>query len=325
MLGYKIKELVGLKVEDTVAPEDQERVLANIHAERESSIQHEMVRKDGSRLSVEAHGRTVVHQGRHVRFTAIRDITEAKRSEAKLRQYAEALQALSRRLLDVQETERRALARELHDEVGQSLTLLRLALDQCLQGANPGAQEKLDAAKTILHDLVTRVRRMSLDLRPSMLDDLGLLPALLWQFDRFTSQTGIRVTFTQVGLEERRFGPHVETAAFRIVQEALTNAARHARVPKVAVHLGAQEGRLQVLVQDDGCGFDPAAALAGAKSSGLRGMHERARLLGGRLQVSSDPGAGTLVTAELPFDPANASPGDIPPAALGLAPEEPGH
>jgi signal transduction histidine kinase len=226
------------------------------------------------------------------------DVTERKRSE-------EARQVLSHRLLEVQETERRTLARELHDEVGQTLTLLKLALEQGLSSAAAETPAKLERARSILLDLIARVRNMSLDLRPSMLDDLGLLPALLWQFERYTNQTGIRVLFSQVGLDGRRFGPHVETAAFRVVQEALTNTARHSKVKKASVFLEAEESSLRLQVQDSGGGFDVEAALASGKSSGLRGMFERVRLLGGQMRVNSDPGAGTFLTAELPLKSAS--------------------
>jgi signal transduction histidine kinase len=145
-----------------------------------------------------------------------------------------------------------------------------------------------------------RVRDLSLDLRPSMLDDLGLVPALLWHFERYTAQTGVRVDFSHTGLEER-FPPEVETAAYRIVQEVLTNVARHAGVPEVTLRLWSEGSMVAVEMQDRGVGFDPEAALAAGTTSGLAGMHERATLLGGHLTVNSTPGEGTLVAAELPL------------------------
>jgi signal transduction histidine kinase len=130
---------------------------------------------------------------------------------------------------------------------------------------------------------------------------LGLLPALLWHFDRYTAQTNMRVTFKHSGLQRRRFAPEVETAAYRIVQEALTNVVRHAGVSEVTVRLWADQDRLGVQIEDRGTGFDPEAALATSATTGLAGMRERAVLLGGQLMVESAPGAGTHLTAELPL------------------------
>jgi signal transduction histidine kinase len=144
------------------------------------------------------------------------------------------------------------------------------------------------------------VRDLSLWLRPTMLDDLGLLPALVWQLRRYTEQTGIHVAFEHRGLE-RRFQPaEVETAAYRIVQEALTNVARHAGVGEAVVRIWLDRGRLCVQIEDRGVGFRPEAMPAEGGSSGLSGMKERAELLGGQLVVEAAPGHGARVTAELP-------------------------
>lgn len=223
----------------------------------------------------------------------------------------ERLQHLSRRLVEVQEGERRHIARELHDEIGQALTGLKLLLDMEQRLAGEGAGEGgLGEAQALLNDLLARVRELSLDLRPAMLDDLGLLPTLLWHFERYTARTGIGVTFKHTGLEARRFPAEVETAAYRIVQEALTNVARHAGVAEVTVRLWGSEGCLGAQVEDRGRGFDPEAAAADGVSGGLGGMRERAELLGGRLTVESLGGRGTLVTAEFPLpQPASAEAG----------------
>jgi signal transduction histidine kinase len=134
-----------------------------------------------------------------------------------------------------------------------------------------------------------------------MLDDLGLLPALLWYFERYTAQTNVRVNLTHRGLQ-RRFQPEVETAAFRIIQEALTNVARHAQVEEVGVRLSLTPRKLSLYVKDKGRGFDPEPVLAGGGSSGVAGMTERAALLGGHLEVESAPGAGTTLAAEIPLN-----------------------
>jgi signal transduction histidine kinase len=229
-------------------------------------------------------------------------ITSRNRVEEALRQEAARLQALSHRLVEVQEAERRHLARELHDQIGQELTGLKLTLEMNTRASRADeAKISLGQAQGLVNDLIARVRDMALHLRPVMLDDLGLLPTLLWHLEQYTAQTNVHVKLEHRGLD-RRFAPDLETAAYRIVQEALTNAARHARVSDVTVRLWATQDTLGVQILDQGEGFDAEAAPAAGTSSGLAGMRERATLLGGQLTVESAPDAGTRVTAEFPLD-----------------------
>jgi signal transduction histidine kinase len=213
----------------------------------------------------------------------------------------ERLQALSRRLVEVQENERRYVARELHDEIGQALTGLKLLLDIATSAPGESAKSNLREALKSVNELLQQVRDLSLDLRPSMLDDLGLLPALLWHCGRYTTQTNVRVDLRHASLEERRFRPEVETAAYRIVQEALTNVARHAGVNEVTVRLWIERDTLIVQIEDQGSGFDPQDPAIADVGSGLNGMRERVALLGGKLMIDSKPGAGARLTAELPL------------------------
>jgi signal transduction histidine kinase len=214
------------------------------------------------------------------------------------------LAALSRRLLEVQEAERRKLARELHDEIGQVLTGLTLILERSKRLGGDAWLACVSEAQALAGDLLSRVRDLSLDLRPAMLDDLGLLPALLWHFERYTTATGVKVAFSQRGLENRRLPPEIETAAFRIVQEALTNVARHSGAYDASVVIALADGVLRLEVSDAGAGFDPDSALQDGRSSGLIGARERARLSNGRLTLTSAPGGGARLSAELPADPA---------------------
>jgi PAS domain S-box-containing protein len=227
------------------------------------------------------------------------DISELKRAEASEREYSERLKFLSRRLMEVQETERRNIALELHDEIGQVLTGLKLSLEMGTRLPPEEVGESLAQARLLVNELMARVRKLSLDLRPAMLDDLGLLPALLWHFEHYTAQTQVRVSFKHSGLEKRRFGSEVETGAYRLVQEALTNVARHAQVQEVTVRLSTHQQMLVIDVEDCGKGFDLEAVLSASETSGLAGMRERAVLLGGRLTIKSQPGSGTHLTAEL--------------------------
>lgn len=151
-------------------------------------------------------------------------------------------------------------------------------------------------AQATIHDLILQVQNLSLELRPFMLEDLGLLPTLLWHFDRFTSKTCIQVDFVHEGLTEKRF-----PAAYRIAQEALTNVARHAGVPSVQVQATADEQAWRMQISDWGCGFDAASAESTHRSIGLFGMRERGRLLNGELTIESPPETGTRILAELFF------------------------
>jgi signal transduction histidine kinase len=212
----------------------------------------------------------------------------------------EALRALSRRLVEVQESERRFIARELHDEVGQLLTGLKLLLETSLHPDRAPEQRTIDEAIDIIQQLLDRIRHLSIDLRPQMLDDLGLVVALEWHFKRYSKQTGIEVQFQHSPFPER-LPPHVETVVFRIVQEALTNVARHsgARIVKVRMHVGEETVRAQI--EDRGLGFVPEDARRRGGSTGLISMKERAELIGGDLTIDSATGQGTRLTLELPF------------------------
>jgi signal transduction histidine kinase len=222
-------------------------------------------------------------------------IVERRRAEEELRN-------LSHRLVEVQESERRNIARELHDQIGQLLTGLKLVIE--VAGRLPSNQinGQLREAQLLVNELMGRVRDLSLDLRPAMLDDLGLLHALLWHLERYTAQTGVSVALAHTGIEDQRLSLEVETAAYRIVQEALTNVARHAGVGKAKVNVSADAENLSVQISDLGQGFNPQAALAAGESSGLAGMRERAQLLGGTLAIESAAGAGATVTALLPLE-----------------------
>ncbi|HEY7510679.1 MAG TPA: PAS domain S-box protein, partial [Vicinamibacteria bacterium] len=227
------------------------------------------------------------HDLRYLQMVADRmaPVIDRARLVEKLEAGRKQLAIVSERLVATQEAERAEIARELHDEVGQLLTGLKLMLE------TPGAPARQEEMKAIVHDLMARVRGLSMSLRPPMLDDLGLVPALLWLVQHYSTQTGIEVVFCHHGLDGR-LRAELETAAFRIVQEALTNVARHAAVKRAAVAVHAQGDSVRLEVRDEGRGFDVGSALG---SAGLAGMRERARLVGGRLSVLSEVGGGTRV------------------------------
>lgn len=207
----------------------------------------------------------------------------------------ERLRSLSHKLVETQEAERHHIARELHDEIGQSLTVLRLALNVSFSLPKDLVREQLRNAQDQVDEIIKKVRELTLDLRPTMLDHLGLVPTLMWLFRRFEERTGIQVQFKH-NVQDRRFSYEVETVTYRIIQEALTNVARHARTDRVKVQIRADREMLTAQVEDQGVGFDPALIVAPVKSSGLAGMKERAALMGGQLSVETMPGRGTTIT-----------------------------
>jgi PAS domain S-box-containing protein len=233
----------------------------------------------------------------------ITDITERRQAEETLRDHARQLRALSRHVLQAQETERRRLAIELHDELGQSLTAIKINLQAHERFKDQMPCDLFAENIRIVEDALQQVRRLSLALRPSMLDDLGLLPALRWIAEQSAARGGFTVTIdSAIPLE--RLAPEIETACFRIVQEALTNIIRHAHASQVAIEV-RQEGRsLLLCVRDDGIGFDIAAmrerALAGG-SIGVLGMQERAVLIGGELEMVSNVVKGSSIRLRCPL------------------------
>jgi signal transduction histidine kinase len=224
-------------------------------------------------------------------------IRHLQRTEDALRASEERYRALSQQLLRLQETERRSLALELHDELGQILAAIRLTL----RGRR--RKGRLEEAVALVDKAIEQVRNVALALRPASLDDLGLGAALRAYLDLQAKRTGLDVRLEVAPLEER-LPPAVETAAFRLVQEALTNVARHSGARRVDVELGVRDGSAEISVRDDGKGFDVRAArsrAAAGASLGLISMEERAALAGGRLEIDSGPGRGTTLRARFPL------------------------
>ena len=208
-------------------------------------------------------------------------------------------QKLAKSLVDIQEAERRHIAKELHDHLGQNLTGLQFMLENVKNQASGAQKSSIEEIQKSVSDIIGQVRDMSLTLRPSMLDDLGLVPTLQWHINRYTSQTGIHVTFDWDEFPGR-FPTEIEIAAYRIVQEALTNVARHAQIKEVFVGLVVQEQTLWVEVIDKGKGIDPSVDFE-KPSSGIGGMRERAGLAGGYLTVRTFINQGTQILAALPI------------------------
>jgi signal transduction histidine kinase len=223
-----------------------------------------------------------------------------------LRESNQLAHRLAGQLINAQEDERRWVARELHDQVGQSLTIVKLNLDMLRATNNvAGAKALLDEGKGLVDLALGQVRDLSLLLRPAMLDDLGLETALQSLLSSHSKRAGYDAMFRTDGLQER-LAPELEVLCYRVAQEALTNVARHAQAKHVWLDVILRDGRLRMTVRDDGIGFDPEAMRARAvqgNSMGLLNMAERARLGAGDFHIASVVGKGTTLTLDVPLRP----------------------
>jgi PAS domain S-box-containing protein len=311
--GVRSEEVLGRPVEDTYWIAHSEASRARMRAAVARAAGGEPVRYDtevrvaGGQLVTIDFALMPVRgaDGGVVRLVASGvDVTERKRAQEGLRAANERLHALSRRLFEVQEQERAAIARELHDEFGQALTALKLgasALGRRLKGA---PAEKAAQLREIADTALTQTRNLALNLRPPQLDQLGLVATLRDYLERLAAGAGFeaRLVADELSREPQR---DLATTVFRVAQEALTNAARHANASNVVVELHARGSELLLAVSDDGRGFDHSAARAQAiqgKSMGLLGMEERVALAGGRMTVVTRSGQGTRVQAVFPLE-----------------------
>jgi signal transduction histidine kinase len=237
-----------------------------------------------------------------------RELEAMNRSlEAQVEARTSELEALSMRFISVREDERRTIARELHDDFGQLLTGLMFQLETATHGEGPPAKARLAEALSTATDLMKRTRDITLRLRPLVLDDLGLKPAIEWHLNLFQQQTGIAVE-SEISLPEDRLAGGLEMTIFRIVQEALTNVARHAGCRTAHVMITCRDRLVTVEIADRGGGFDLEAVRAKRNSLGLVGLAERARLAGGVMEITSRPGRGTRVLATFPMPVAPKTP-----------------
>ena len=209
-------------------------------------------------------------------------------------------------IINAQEEERKRVARELHDETSQVLTSLLISLAVLEESiTSPEARNRISETRLLAHQTLRAIRNLSLDLRPSALDDLGLLPALRWYIKEYQQKFALPVNFQASGLKER-LPTEIETVVYRIVQEALTNVAKHAQAQTVLVHVEGDAGTIQITICDDGRGFDTQRHQRTLEPGqehgwGLVGMRERASLLGGTLQITSKSGHGTTICARIPI------------------------
>jgi PAS domain S-box-containing protein len=289
-------------VEQLIHPEDRKSVMEAFYRRVDEGRQFErdfrMVRPDGTFRHVHSLGRPVFnHAGQLIEFVGtILDTTERKQEE-------EARKELLRRLVFAQEDERRRISREMHDQLGQQMSVLNLKLaDLKREHSGEGTlSEQLESLEKIVRKLDYDVDFIAWQLRPTELDDLGLASALANYLKSWSEHFGIRAELHASGMERSRVTGEMEITLYRLVQESLNNIAKHSRAKNVAILLEARPEQLSLIVEDDGVGFDAEQAFSGSeKGFGLSGMRERAALLGGSVNIESYLGKGATVVVRIP-------------------------
>jgi signal transduction histidine kinase len=285
----------------------RQSLYAKVAEQGETTYEIDVLAKDGRRVPVEVRSQAMYENGVMVGVqSTARDITERKLAQ-------EGLKMFSRQLIGAQEDERRRIARELHDQVGQILTAVKMNLHTVQQVSQASEvccyiKDNIEAVDEALR----LVRDLSVELRPPVLDDFGLVTALHWYVDRYTKRTGLEVDVViDIPDKDERFSRELETACFRIAQEALTNIVRHAQANQVRLQLVKDGGVLLLSVKDNGTGFDlerlrkraPRAA-----TLGLISMQERAHAAGGTIEIASANSRGTEVRLMLPLEPRSVHP-----------------
>jgi PAS domain S-box-containing protein len=310
VLGFPAGSLIGSNAIALVHPEDQATVQQTMSTIlqapfRSASVQYRARHGDGTWRHAEATATNCLHvEGLHGIVINVRDITPQKLFEEQLQASRHQLRQLAAAIEAAREQERVRVAREIHDELGQMLTVLKLGVEglpfhrrrgvnavQSLAERVAGLARHIDVALNTVH-------RIAAELRPSILNDLGLGAAMKWQIQEFEARTGIRCRCRGLG-EGLRLGADQSLAVFRIFQEVLTNVVRHAGANEVGIRVTVKDNRLNLRVADDGKGMHPRS-LTDSRSLGLIGMRERAVLLGGSVEFSSRRGGGTIVTVEVP-------------------------
>jgi PAS domain S-box-containing protein len=232
----------------------------------------------------------------------VHDITERKNAEEEIKKTSEQLRELTSHLQNIREEERTSIAREIHDELGQQLTGLKMDVSwikKQLPEDKEVLQNKISGMIALIDETVKTVRRISSDLRPGILDDLGLIPAIEWQSQEFEKRTGIKSEF-QTNLTDLDPEKNLSINIFRVYQEALTNIIRHSNATRIKTTFEEKDGNLKLVIQDNGIGFD-IDELKNNNSLGLIGMKERAFLFQGELVITSEKSKGTMITLKIPF------------------------
>jgi len=315
--GYSLKEMYAMSSDEllsTVYPEDRKifvnRMKSRLHSDKlMPKYEYKIIRKDGVVRHLETYAKRINYKGQPAIQSTIADITERKQWEEKLSKSKEELRFYLNQITKAQEEERKRIARELHDDTTQELIALSRQLDE-FTGTKLKAEEnktKIYQARQKLDSILEGVRRFTRDLRPSVLDDLGLVPALEWLTSDMSSRFGIPINISVIG-SERHISPDTALAMFRIAQESLSNAGHHAKASQIQVNLKYTNKNVILSVIDNGKGFTPPKEISSLTKHGklgIAGIHERAQLIGATLSIKSKRNEGTAITLEVPIKQAS--------------------
>jgi PAS domain S-box-containing protein len=304
--GYSREEFLHLTIQDIQPAEDMVAVRKSPSLQKGNGSQVAETwrhrKKDGTMILVEVVTSPITFRNRPARLVLAKDVTDERRITEQVRESAEQLHELTGRLNNIREEERTRMARELHDQLGQSLTAIKMEIAWAIEKVplgEPDVAQKMRSAIGMVDSTVNIVRRLATELRPAVLD-LGLIAAIEWQAEEFEERTGTECQLAlpahDIVLDQDKL-----IAVFRILQEALTNVARHSKATQARIILTEQPRDLVLEVHDNGRGMDADEAKRG--SLGLLGMRERAVFVGGELTLTSAPGQGTVVTARIPLQP----------------------
>lgn len=316
LLGRSRAAIFATSIWDVTPGLDRETSRALWHAFLAAGHQnadYTLVRDDGTTVEVEY--RAVAHIRPGLHMAILRDITHRKAAEDALRRQAHQLQALSHRLVQVQEAERRAVSRELHDETGQTLTALKLGLGLLRRDAAglpaliaADMLAHVDALREMVDAVMNGIHQLAANLRPVSLDRYGLTPAVEQYLASLQKGAGLETEFIAGELPASRLPSEMETTLYRVVQEASTNVIRHARATRLSVMLTIHDHNVLLLIEDNGIGFNVEEALGGERL-GLSGIRERVQMIGGALNIESAPGRGTTIYVSVPCPRPPSAPG----------------
>ncbi len=308
--GFEVRDLLGMKPEEIaglIHPEDRSTILQNMAqrlagGEAPNTQSFRILHRNGNTIVVQTQSVLVDYEGSPAVQVTYEDVTAARAAEEKLNTTHQKMRNLAVHLLHAREEERRKVAQEIHDEFGQALAALKMDmhwLDKHLRGVEPAVAEKIRGMILLSEQTISMVQSVSSQLRPRMLDDLGLAPALDWLADDFERRTGISCT-VDTDFPPALIGGNAATTLYRVVQEALSNVSRHSQARKCVVQLRPSGAGIILRIEDDGIGITPAQAAA-AESYGIIGIHERVEGLGGSLSIVGSKGEGTTLLAQIPL------------------------
>lgn len=308
MFGYEPHELLGKRVLPlTVVPESLNFQTRRTTPDGVTTYEIKGQRKDGSTFLMEVRGKLMEYQGRQVRGVAVMDISERKKIEEALRESEHMLRFLSTRLLEAGDKERSRISKELHDQLGHDLALLKSrvhSIGKQLEERQENLQNECENMIGAIELIIENVRRISRDLMPSILEDLGLFASLQWLMENFSKQHGIHITLDMEDIDHL-FSREIQVNIYRVFQESFTNISKHADAKEVFIEVKKEGDSISFVVKDDGKGFELNKIINrkfNEKGVGLMAMKERMHMMGGTFEVNSLPGKGTTIKFVVPIE-----------------------